>query len=654
MKSDESLKLLSAVYGIVRMNVDSISSRSVQWRVEKYNELKGYQARYEDVLSDDLLYRQRIFDLGLFELALLKIAGSFKLKQPELLVNDQSLQRICDGFTTDEYEALVTCETFIRIDFLEPEEISDAIFNRDDQIYTIVKQWYDGQMYEFENLINPSVAEEGMSEHLAAALRQIYRDRFEKIREGIIEYIKISPGAPRKLFQEYEQTLDKIHKAKMERVAADQNIAETQREDYIQDLEKRIGDLHSERQDLLEALRDIEFALMKSSDDFDLEDYDERNANLAARIKNIIQELLNRIRELIEHRDNLNKQIAELNNLLETSEPQIRLEIESELKILLNTINELENRINAYEETISQLNTDNEVLDGKLSEIKTIREEYPETEPVETIDAMKDEHDFMNIFDIKMTRDLPRIFHDPIREQKINVKKATEYSHSNVEDSHYLINTLNIKPETLTNYPTNRKSIFKIIKTRMLKTNLKLVVAQIYFSHLKTHVELMKDFQPMMLTDFLTLINEEQIIARSEDTYRIIGIGSSTGFDERLLTYINPENASNGFTDKYISVCLVDLRAKSIWYNPYDENIELYIDLFSIELKKEKHGTIRQRNIEKIIEERLKTQQIVTSVELVREGYVLEDVKKALYECEKRGLGTVYTFGGDLAIRRNG
>ena len=652
MTGDEALDLIEYALRISNMNLNEVSSRPVQWRVETYNELKRSQAVYENKHMDKYSYTLKVRNIGNFQLGRLKIAGSFKIKQPQML-SDPGIERITEEFTDREYHALEKLEIFSRIDILSINQISQALFSRNGQIYTIVKRWYDEQMYEFDKLINPDEDDEGMKNYLTTAMIQSYQNRFEKIRAGIIEYIQIAPEAPRKLFQEYEQTLDKIHKAKMDRVAADQNIAETQREEYIQDLERRIGDLRSERQDLLDALHDIEFALMKSSDNSDLEKYDEKNANLATRIKNIIQELLNRIRELIEHRDILNKQIVELNNLLETSEPQIRLEIESELKILMNTINELENRINEYEEAIFQLKTDNEVLEGKLSEIKKIHEEYPETEPVEKIEALKDEHAFMELFERKMTHDLPRTFHDPIREQKINVKKATEYSHSKVDDSHYLTSMLKIEPEDLTTYPTNRRSIFKIIKTRILKANLKLVVAQIYFSHLKSHVELTKDFQPMTLTDFLTLINEERTVARSEDTYRILGIGSSTGFDERLHKYINPENSSNGFTDKYLSVCLIDPHAKRTWYNPYDVNIEPYLDLFSMELKKEKHSTILQRDIEKIIEERLKTQQIVTSIELVREGHAMEDVKNALYECEKRGLGTVYTFGSDLAIRRS-
>ncbi len=209
MSSDPCLKMLEAALMIVRKNLDELASQPKELRVGKYGELRRGQMMYEDTCAPRLMFDARVLDLGYFQLARLKLAGSFMLRQPES-VEEVGIREVVEEFTEDEYDILSRLDRYARLDFLTKEEIASALFNKQGQIYGIVKQWYDEQMDEFDRLVNPLEAKAGIKEYVAVALRQEYRDRFEKIRAGIVEYIRIDPGAPRRLFSEYEAVLRRL------------------------------------------------------------------------------------------------------------------------------------------------------------------------------------------------------------------------------------------------------------------------------------------------------------------------------------------------------------------------------------------------------------------------------------------------------------
>ena len=91
-------------------------------------------------------YRSMESGLANFKLAQLKISLALKKETEGKTINDNDISRIISKFTDDEYEAMEKLDKFSKIDSLNSESITTLLMNKDDQIYRLIKEWYEENM----------------------------------------------------------------------------------------------------------------------------------------------------------------------------------------------------------------------------------------------------------------------------------------------------------------------------------------------------------------------------------------------------------------------------------------------------------------------------------------------------------------------------
>ncbi len=140
------------------------------------------------------------------KLAQLKVAIAIK----EGLKNggkvDRTANEMVSAFSEDEYEAMKRLERFSVIDSMSSESIRDFLKTSDNQIYKLIKEWYNTNMDNF--LSSMAIFDEGrVSIEIRKAMEERYNTRFQKITEGIISFIQSDPTQLKKLFDDYEREI---------------------------------------------------------------------------------------------------------------------------------------------------------------------------------------------------------------------------------------------------------------------------------------------------------------------------------------------------------------------------------------------------------------------------------------------------------------
>ena len=144
--------------------------------------------------------------LANIKLAQLKISLSFKKDMESKSFNDQEIEQFIRKFSEDEYESVEKLEHFSRIDSMNSDSIRTLLINRDDQIYRLIKEWYNENMDNFLNTID-ILSGKNVRGEISQAMEEKYRTRFQKITEGVISFIQIDPGQIKKLFNNYERVM---------------------------------------------------------------------------------------------------------------------------------------------------------------------------------------------------------------------------------------------------------------------------------------------------------------------------------------------------------------------------------------------------------------------------------------------------------------
>lgn len=640
MSADPCNKLLEGALQMSKKDVEELKSRSVEWRVQKYNDLKTNQEKYEDGCSANLTFAQRVSDLGYFMLGRLKLAGSFKLAQPEPVV-DASLQKMLDEFSQNEYDALGKLDRFSKIDYLTKEDIKTALFNRSGQIYFIVKQWYDEQMDEFEKLLNP-LSSSGVKGFLTAALKQEYNDRFEKIRAGIVEYMAIDRGAPRMLFHSYEDVLMKTYGAELDRQSAEQKAAGLTDSMKIGDIEQRLETLRGERASIVEALDSLETLKGENVNQDTLAGYASRNEELAKKIDSLILDLESKVEELQQSASQLKPRQAELRSLLQTAKPEERAVIEGQLVRIDETNNMLATRMSELGGAISRLRLEKVALGERIALLRKSLEGGEENRFVRVDQARSYELNFIGRLETKVTQSGTK-FLDPIRKGEfVPSRDELHHSHADLED--HLTTDLRVNPKDLPTYPHNTNCTFEAVKKRFLREDLKAVITSTFLSHIDTYAKLGFDTRPIVLADFLRLMDA---IGKVGDTFRVVGVCSATGFDEGVKGYVSSDDFHRNFVSQYVAMCLVDWETGEVIHNRLDERIAPFIPLFEPEFDREKQETVKKF----INEQRYTEPVLILSKVASTTGVDTHIVKKAFYDLEKAGQGNVYRVGEDLALK---
>ncbi len=167
-------------------------------RKRMMRDLDNYYSTIGTRCSDKIGMEMAKSALANIKLAQLKISLSFRKESENKTIDDQEIEQYVRKFTDDEYEAVEKLEHFSKIDSMNSESIRTLLINRDDQIYRLIKEWYNENMENFLSTID-ILSGKNVRGEISQAMEEKYRNRFQKITEGVISFIQIDPGQIKKL-----------------------------------------------------------------------------------------------------------------------------------------------------------------------------------------------------------------------------------------------------------------------------------------------------------------------------------------------------------------------------------------------------------------------------------------------------------------------
>jgi len=613
------------------MSRDDIFNRSVEWRIEKYNHLKSGQREYEENCLPHLPYKVRPRNQGYFQLARLKIAESFKRQDRKA----PPFRRVIAEFSEQSYELLLKLENSAQIDYLTVNDIANSLFNRDEQIFTIIKKWYNEEMDDFYQLFNPS--EGNIKGSLISALMDVYNTRFKKINLGIIEYLRLNPGAPRKLFTNYERVLDAVHQAEIDRLKSERLLEAKLNHQKIVELEDRLVDLLDEKEGLWIEIRKATEAISDSAISPNLDDLVARKENTAEKFEVIVKELLTYIMELNRILKTLEDRNKQLHDEVETGEQEYTEIYSAEINRLKNRIAEIVEIRDNIQEEYDGLQDEMMFLEDTMQELSNQEDDSIEKE-VSSVDAKGDEDTYSAKFIHILENEFSGKVYDPIRSGSFNYNPRL--MHLRAANTTFKVRRRIDFDES--GLPRNLKLECLVVGKRVLREDLKVKNIWRYHSHIESHVRHGFDKRKIKKIELLAVLDEEKQLAKSENIYRIIGVFSSTGFTDNLVTYIRDDYKGN-----YVSIVLIDKYNSELIYNQNDEVIKQFISLYDFRTKKEK-----RQNCEKGVLDKLEEREIIFLSDFVESECDHQLIKDIFHTLERRGLGKIHEVDDKIAFRR--
>ena len=228
---------------------------SLDRKLEKFNELK----RNREIYKENCMIKERnredgIYHLGQFDIAMCKIAASlFYEKEEAKLERNYEIKSIIEYFTQDEIDSVIALDYYSNIENMAPNEIANAIYSKQGEIYIIINEWFGTQNERFLDLVNRNYGEQGNA--LVSILKALYTNRFKRISEGVIEYIRSHPDAAGKIFMEYGDVINQIQETNVKTQTisesvenvlvnysdADRNVAISKLSSNLSELEAQIN-----------------------------------------------------------------------------------------------------------------------------------------------------------------------------------------------------------------------------------------------------------------------------------------------------------------------------------------------------------------------------------------------------------------------------
>ncbi|MHB1439149.1 MAG: hypothetical protein ACYCSO_01630 [Cuniculiplasma sp.] len=507
--------------------------------------------------------------LANIKLAQLKISLSFKKDMESKSFNDQEIEQFIRKFSEDEYESVEKLEHFSRIDSMNSDSIRTLLINRDDQIYRLIKEWYNENMDNFLNTID-ILSGKNVRGEISQAMEEKYRTRFQKITEGVISFIQIDPGQIKKLFNNYERVL---------KMALDL-------ENRRGKIEKELGDLISgnEMTDIYNRVSEA-ITLLRNKDLKRLSAVDIDSP--LRELKDFQSKMKNKIMELENEKGRLNsdpdisgnpelKQIESkrIDNLIREANSKLEEEIESQI----TTINTMKQLI------VQSSRGGTGIVDPSFScteEEARIRE----VSFFESADSLLNDEKSIKLSNPRMDF-----------EGKVKIK--------DIMNKYYVTEM----PEFVTsdNFPLrSRGVVYRYIKKRFLRSDVRISLAFIFNIHESAlfrsdkNIKLGIDQHPFNNEDLARILGILIENSNNEGSFVIGVIGSPNGFEESVINQIR--NISNsGIESKNFLIILRDMRDGTVYW---DENNAQATEIRDILMAKDQAPS--KDKIEKIRKETL-------------------------------------------------
>ena len=628
-------KVLKDVDFVLREDLESLKREGGRDLNELWNSIKSawttYRKDYAPRVDRDVDESIR----SRFKLAQLMIATGIHVKGLE------EYPDIVDSFNTNEMTLVKELEEFKFFEVLSIREIVDYIERKDAKIYGFVKTYLKSGYANLDAMFE----QRGIQKDILVAVNEKYGRIVGKIEEAIIEYIKQKPGKFLLVMAEIEDAIKLANNAEEERTKITDLLNQK-----LTELEQKFSDAESIRQEKEaseDKLREIEQELQSKESEK--------------------EELLSRISKLESENAETMQKYAEIENACESS----LNEIEARWKQLETRENELKDGIEKYEGELQEANR--RIFERELRKIEELKEElrlkeaevenkrdtlkYEKDELDEKLKAIKSaieggeakryvtrdiakihEMNYIGRFDVKMN-ELPKTLSNPIDG---NEYRITAWNHHHkFDEKDTLFKELEMSyAEVEEKIPLNLRSRYVVSEKKYKlfgKEQTKIVIEAVVLNHWKDYAEIGLDTKSFTLSELMSVLTRYIDRAELGQYFHVLGIASVTGWDGKVLDYIQSDEFHRNFVNRHVSICLVDLETGEILYNKLDNRIKDFVELFEPLFDAEKLEKCKEA-----VKEELDRGDYVV-LEDISKGGVCDKIsaKKAFYDLECEGFGRV-------------
>jgi len=580
-----------------------------------------------------------------------------RLKLATVLYKKGNFPNISRKFNETELGLFEIIEEFRFFDDYTIDEIKERIGRKEGKVYEIVKNNVEKMDFHrdsiFENVqIKPAIAR---------AIKDLLKDRTEKIQEAIIEYIRTKPGGITRTVKEMESAIKKVleSEAKRQQISADVQMKLDRLEEELESAKKaalRKEELDYKLVQMEKQLFQKELQVESLNDR--IKGMDKERSGIFDLYSETEKRLETHEKEIADKKRELELKEYEINSLKSTLRSEMELEnkriIEEELSKIGQLKQDLQTQADAIENEKQAVRFQKEEITEKFESIRKAIEGYGTVNRFIPADLAKlYEMDYTGRFDMKMYA-FPINIRNPVNGKNYKVT-SWNGDHTKTDDKYKIHESLKDSrtvSEIESQLPLNTRSRYEV-KERTFrifgKKEPKTIVEAIIFNHWKEYAMNGFDTKPVTLSELNGILVHAINNAEKGKYFHLICIVSPTGWDSKIKTYLQSEEFSKNYVSRYISLCLVDTETGELLYNKTDERIKDYIPLFEPEtdlekvIKCKKYVKTEYEFTDHVILDKL-VEEIKMDTRIVR---------KALHDLEAEGFGTVlYVNGVGLVLKK--
>ncbi len=590
--------------------VRDLERRDFEKLLEIYNKVSRDRDDFEDLcMSCDMPCSQQTKERrrGIFDGAKLKLVlailnryAKFSQEYPEDAKEyEYIIKDIRRTFSEGTVAAMRDFERFSEFDRynLTAEEIADQI-RKKGELYSLIKEAVEKQYSYLSSLRSTWKNNTDVSNSIITALEEKYKNRFSKVVDGIILWLKSNPTALVEIFREYEEALLESRNLRNEAEKLERDV-----ENEAPTIEERTAEIEKEKDMLEERMAELERQLMeekgeKKALEMQVSVMKQERDRMEEQLKDIYSRWDSKFDILEKKKKELEEQERRLEKIKESAKEEAMAELDGEMQLLREQIEKYSGALEKYRSLKSGLEADNRALQEKIEEINaSLRGDVP-SRPVLAEEAKQYEMAFTGRFERKMY-DLPLELPNPLENGRKKVIKDWGENHSS-HSSKKKVMRLNEKKWA--ELPQNVRSRY-VIKSFFTGKLIGIIEAMSY-NHLTEYAKVGIDTKKATLGELQAILSRAIESAEKGNYFHILGIESPTGWDERAIEFMNSEEYQKNFLNKYVYVYLVDVELNRIYYNKmYDKVISgmrIYAELFKPNLKAERIEECKKKVMDRL------------------------------------------------------
>jgi len=600
-----------------------------------WNEIKSnfddFMENHSNSMPEDIERDSR----AKFRYAMLKIAAAF-------YVNGKERKGITNKFSEREKHLVVDLEEFKVFNFLTVAVIIDKVARSEGKIYDLVEKYIEKGYGKMDKVLDDNE----IPKDIMYYVNKEYSNVLEKIKESVIEYQRKYPGGIHRAFKELENRIKEVHGFDEKRKGMINEANE-----IIKNMENQLSDADNDKYILEDKISLLEREIMRGKMEKEtlnekinfLEDDKNR---LLKSYSEIESRWNDRYKEIEKIRTELNTEEDRLTSLKETYKQKLEGENQQKIEEELKKIEEMKLALTKKE---NDLQTEKELMKNEENKINEKIEGLKKLEEgiverfVMSGDAKVHELNYIGRFNEKMHL-FPLNIYDPINKKEHTVNSWNRHEKWTQEMEIYeKFKTRMNYNEVINTIPLGTTSVYKITQKKYVffgEEKTKVVIEAATLNHWNNYCETGFDTNPAALSDLTSVLMSRIDRAELGNYFHVIGISSPTGWSKKVLEYVNSDEFHKNFTDRHVSLALIDPETGEIFYNRTDKRLAQFEYLFKPEFdteKVERCKNVIKEDLNLIIDEFVTVNEFAEKN--ADKGFDKRIVKKAMYELEKEGVG---------------